>query len=69
VIINLLWSRWVLVVHSVILAAVESEIRRTAISDQLGQKSSGDFLSMEKSWARWHASVIPVKGRKPKIGG
>jgi hypothetical protein len=38
----------------------EAEIGRIMVPSHPGQKSSGDPISMEKSWVWWCASVIPA---------
>jgi hypothetical protein len=36
------------------------EIGRIIVTDQLGQKSLREPVSMEKSWVWWRTPVIPV---------
>jgi hypothetical protein len=44
----------------VILATWEAEIRKIAVRDQPGQKSSWDSIPTEKSWMWWCTPVIPA---------
>jgi hypothetical protein len=48
------------------LATCETEIRRITVIGQLGQESSQDPISMEKSWAWWCVPVVPETAKSIK---